>query len=188
MSSTNVGSAPAAAPKKKYVRAVGPRLRKLLYLIFVLVAILFANSGYLATITFLEWYSGETYQGFFYQRMFLVHLAVGLLLIVPLIVFAFTHMWISKDRRNRRAIRIGYALLAISMIVLATGFLLMRVSGFDLKEPYTRNTVYWLHVACPLAAVWLYWLHRLAGPRIKWRVGLTFGGLSIALIAIMVAL
>ena len=136
MSSTTVGSAPAAAPKKKkYVRAVGPRLRKLLYLIFVLVAILFANSGYLATITFLEWFSGETYQDFFYQRMFLIHLAVGLLLIVPLIVFGFVHMWISKDRRNRRAVKIGYALLTVSLLVLATGILLMRVSGFDLKQP-----------------------------------------------------
>ncbi len=189
MSSTTVGSAPAAAPKKKkYVRAVGPRLRKLLYLIFVLVAILFANSGYLATITFLEWFSGETYQDFFYQRMFLIHLAVGLLLIVPLIVFGFVHMWISKDRRNRRAVKIGYALLTVSLLVLATGILLMRVSGFDLKQPLTRNTVYWLHVACPLIAVWLYWLHRLVGPKIKWRVGLTFAAISMALIVGMVAL
>ena len=189
MSSSTVGSASAADPKKKkYLRAVGPRLRKLLYIIFVLVAILFANSAYLATITFLEWYSGETYQDFFYQRMFLVHLAVGLLLVLPLIIFGFTHMWISKDRRNKRAIRIGYALLTISLLVLATGFLLMRVSGFDLKEPLTRNTVYWLHVACPLAAVWLYWLHRLAGPRIKWRVGLAFAGISMAMIIPMVAL
>ncbi len=186
MSSTTAGSAPPTVAKKKYVRAVGPRLRKLLYFIFVLVAILFANAGYLATITFLEWYTGETYQDFFYQRMFLVHLALGLLLILPLIIFGFTHMWISKDRRNRRAVRIGYALLTISLLVLATGILLMRVSGFDLKEPYTRNVVYWLHVACPLIAVWLYWLHRLVGPRIKWRVGLAFGGISAALIALMV--
>lgn len=189
MSSITAGSAvPAASKSKKYVRAVGPRLRKLLYLIFILVAILFANSGYLATITFLEWRSGETYQDFFYQRMFLIHLAVGLLLITPLIIFGFTHMWIAKDRRNRRAIRIGYALLAISLIVLATGVLLMRIGGFDLRQPVARQTVYWLHVACPLVAIWLYWLHRLAGPRIKWRVGLTFGGISLGLITLMVAL
>lgn len=187
MSNPSLEGATSSPPKpKRYVRAVGPRLRKLLYLIFILVAVLFANSGYLATITFLEWFSGQTYQDFFYQRMFLVHLAVGLLLILPLLIFGFTHMWISKDRRNRRAVRIGYALLAISLIVLTTGILLMRVSGFDLKEPYTRNTVYWLHVACPLAAIWLYWLHRLAGPRIKWRVGMSFAGASLALIAVIV--
>ena len=52
----------------------------------------------------------------------------------------------------------------------------MRIGGFDLKQPLTRTVVYWLHVVAPLAAVWLYWLHRLAGPRIKWRVGLTYAG------------
>lgn len=188
MSSVSPDTAAEAVPKKKYVRAVGPRLRKLLYLIFVLVALLFANSGYLGSITFLEWQTGQTYQDFFYQRMFLIHLAVGLALVLPLIIFGFTHMWISKDRRNRRAVRIGYALLTISMIVLITGFLLLRVSGFDLRQPLARRTVYWLHVACPLVAIWLYWLHRLAGPRIKWRVGLTFGGISAALVVAIVAI
>jgi tetratricopeptide (TPR) repeat protein len=188
MSVASTVAAPQAVPKKKYVRAVGPRLRKLLYLIFVLVALLFANSGYLASVTFLEWYSGQTYQDFFYQRMFLVHLAVGLALVLPLIIFGFTHMWISKDRRNRRAIRIGYALLIMSLIVLATGILLMRVGGFDLRQPLARSTVYWLHVATPLLAIWLYWLHRLAGPRIKWRLGLGFSGLSLVVIVAMVAL
>jgi len=43
------------APKKPYVRAVGPRLRILLLFIFGLVAVLAANSVYLSAITFLEW-------------------------------------------------------------------------------------------------------------------------------------
>ncbi len=172
----------AEAPvKKKYVRAVGPRLRKLLYLVFVLVALLFANSGYLSTITFLEWARAETYQDYFYQYMFLGHLVLGLLLIVPLVVFGFVHMWNAKDRRNRRAVRIGYALFAVSLLLLVSGTLLVRVGGFDLRQPTARNVIYWLHVGCPLAAVWLYWLHRLAGPRIKWRVGLSFA--SIAAVA-----
>ena len=38
------------------------------------------------------------------------------------------------------------------------------------------RSVYWLHVLLPLVAGWLYWLHRLAGPRIKWRVGLAYVG------------
>ena len=59
MSSVRSGVA-TASPKKKYVRAVGPRLRKLLYFIFVLVALLFANSGYLALVTFLEWVRNDT--------------------------------------------------------------------------------------------------------------------------------
>ncbi len=180
--------APSSLPKKKYVRAVGPRLRKLLYLIFVLVALLFANSAYLGIFTFLEWYQDQTYQDFFYQYMFLAHLVLGLALILPLVIFGFIHMLNTKDRRNRRAVRIGYVLFAISLAILATGILLVRIGGFDLKQPFARSTVYWLHVACPLAAVWLYWLHRLAGPRIKWRIGMSFTGVAVAAIALMVVL
>ena len=45
--------------KKKYVRAVGPRLRVLLCFIFGLFAALGANSVYLTAITFLEWWKGD---------------------------------------------------------------------------------------------------------------------------------
>jgi tetratricopeptide (TPR) repeat protein len=178
---------PTTSPaKKKYVRAVGPRLRKLLYFIFAVTALLGANSAYLAAVTFVEWSTGRTYQNYFYQYMFLGHLALGLLIIVPFVVFGLIHMAASRTRRNRRAVRIGYALFATSIVVLVTGVLLMRVGGFDLRQPLARNTVYWLHVACPLAAAWLYWLHRLAGPRIKWRVGLGFAGFVVAVVAGMV--
>jgi tetratricopeptide (TPR) repeat protein len=161
---------------KKYVRAVGPRLRKLLYFIFALVALLGANSAYLAAVTALEWLTGRTYQSYFYQYMFLGHLVLGLILVVPFIVFGTAHLVVARSRRNRRAVRIGYALFAVSIAVLVTGVLLMRVGGFDLRQPLARGTIYWLHVACPLVAAWLYWLHRLAGPRIKWRIGLGYAG------------
>ena len=135
-----------------------------------------ANSAYLASITALEYARGQTYQDFFYQYMFLLHLVLGLLLVTPLIVFGVGHMLLARQRRNRRAVKIGYALFAISIAVLVSGALLMRFGSFDLKQPTTRAIVYWLHVAAPLAAVWLYWLHRLAGTRIKWRIGLAYVG------------
>lgn len=189
MSSIPAGAATSVgvAPKRKYVRAVGPRLRKLLYFVFVLVALLFANSGYLSSITFLEWSRGETYQDYFYQYMFLAHLVMGVLLIVPVVVFGAIHILNTKNRRNRRAIRIGYALFVVSLAILTTGILLVRIGGFDLKQPLARSTVYWLHVVCPLLVIWLYWLHRLAGPRIKWKIGGTFAALAIASIAAMIA-
>lgn len=177
---------PVAPAKKKYVRAVGPRLRRLLYFIFGLVALLAANSAYLSSVTFVEWSTGRTYQNFFYQYMFLGHLALGLLLIVPLVTFGLIHMVTSRNRKNRRAIRIGYALFAISLAVLVTGVLLMRIGGFNLRQPLARNTVYWLHFACPLVAAWLYWLHRLAGPRIKWRLGLSYAAFVGAVVLAMV--
>jgi len=74
------------APRKKYVRAVGPRLRILLLCIFGLVAVLAANSIYLGAITCLEWLKGDpnvTYQNWFYMVMFGTHLGLGLLLVLP---------------------------------------------------------------------------------------------------------
>jgi tetratricopeptide (TPR) repeat protein len=180
--------------EKKYVRAVGPRLRILLFIVFALVALVGANSIYLASITFLEWTSqqrGEpaTYQNHFYLNMFIVHLALGLVLILPFVVFGMLHMLASRKRRNRRAVKIGYALFAAGLIVLITGVLLVRIEGFfDLKQPLTRSLVYWLHVGCPLAAMWLYWLHRLAGPRIKWRIGLIYASGVAAVVLGMVFL
>ena len=61
--------------------------------------------------------------------------------------------------------------LSISLLILVSGLLLMRVGSLAIVNPTTRNVVYWLHLLAPLAAIWLYWLHRLVGPRIKWHVG-----------------
>ena len=57
--STPPGGTP---PKKRYVRAVGPKLRLLLLFIFGLVAVLAANSVYLGAITFLEWVKADSNQ------------------------------------------------------------------------------------------------------------------------------
>src|SRR5437867_11052157 len=118
-------SVPAGdAPKKKYVRAVGPRLRILLYFIFGLVALLGANSVYLASVTFLEWLNraaGVTFQNYFYQYMFLAHLALGLLLVLPVIVFGILHIRNAHNRPNRRAVKVGYLLFVTSVVALVTG-------------------------------------------------------------------
>ena len=61
---------------------MGPRLHGLLWVVFVLFALLGANSAYLAAVTFLEWFKGELYQNYFYQIMFLGHLILGVLLVL----------------------------------------------------------------------------------------------------------
>jgi len=167
------------APRKKYVRSVGPRLRVLLWFVLGLTGILAANSVYLSAITFLEWLKADpnsTYQNWFYMVMFGSHLALGLLLVVPVIVFGVLHIKNAADRPNRRAVRVGYLLFIISLIVLVTGLLLTRADVFQfknvgLKDPRLRSLAYWAHVITPLLAVWLYILHRLAGPRIRWQTG-----------------
>ncbi len=165
-----------------YVPAVGPRLKWLLLLVLGLVTLLGANAAYLAGITFLEWLTDQPYQNQFYHWMFLGHLVLGLLLIVPFVVFALIHLRHARKRPNRRAVRVGYALFVVSLVLLASGVALLRVGGFDLKQPAMRATAYWLHVTAPLAAMWLYWLHRLAGPPIRWRTGVG----ALAVVALLV--
>jgi tetratricopeptide (TPR) repeat protein len=171
---------------------VGQRLRILLYVVFAFVAFLGANSFYLASITCLEWFSrrwgeGLTYQNAFYIVMFSLHLLVGLLLIIPFLVFGIGHLLAARNRRNRRAVRVGYVLFAVSICVLVSGVLLVRIEGlFELKNVFTRNVIYWLHVGCPLIAVWLYVVHRLAGRRIKWRLAAGYAMAVVSIVLVMV--
>ena len=175
---SDVSSRSNLMTRRKYVRAVGPRLRILLRVVLVLVAVLSANSAYLGGITLLEWWHEETYQNYFYQCMFLGHLLLGLVLLAPVIVFGIIHMRNARHRPNRRAVRVGYFLFGTSLALLFSGVALMRVEGLEIRNPNTRSVVYWIHVVTPFLAVWLYVLHRLAGPRIRWRAGL---GWSLAL-------
>ncbi|HEX5104127.1 MAG TPA: multiheme c-type cytochrome [Pirellulaceae bacterium] len=187
-SDSSSAPAPTRAARKPYVPAVTPGLRKLLYVVLGLLALLGANSAYLLSVTALETFTGHVYQNYFSLLMFLAHVVLGLLLIVPFVVFGALHIRNSWRRKNRRAVRVGYALFAVSLLVLITGVLLMRVLNFDLRHPTARAAIYWLHVLAPLAAAWLYWLHRLAGPPIQWRVGLAYGGVVGGAVLAMIML
>ena len=174
------------AKKTKPARVIGPRLRILLVVVLALFSLLGANGVYLTIITWTQHFTGEVYEDLFYQYMFLAHLVLGVILILPVVVFGFGHMWLAKNRRNRRAVRIGYALFVLSIVVLISGILLTRQFGFDLKQPLARSIIYWAHIVAPLAAIWLYWLHRLVGPRIKWYVGGRIALATAAAVGIMV--
>lgn len=184
---------PTTAPRPRrhlHVPAVGPRLRILLNVVLGLLAVIGANSAYLAAITFLEWATKETYQNWLYQWMFLVHLVLGFLFISPFVVFGMIHMLNTKNRKNRRAVRVGYALFVASLMVLVSGGLLLalRTTNAGARTPAVTQATYWAHVATPLVAAWLYWLHRLVGPKIKWKIGLTYAGVVAAAIGAMVFL
>lgn len=176
----------APVKKPKPARVIGPRLRILLVIVLGLFSLLTANGAYLAVVTWTQHFTGEVYEDLFYQYMFLAHLVLGIILIAPVVIFGLVHMWAARNRRNRRAVRIGYALFVISIVVLVSGVLLTRQFGFDLKQPLARSVIYWAHVVAPLAAIWLYWLHRLVGPRIKWAVGQRIAIATVAVVGGMV--
>jgi len=190
MSTTESGKpAPALRVRKQYIPAVGPKLRKLLYVVLGLFAVLTFNAVYLGTITFSEWVTGVTYQDYFYQYMFLLHLALGLLLILPVIVYGIIHIRNAHDRPNRRAVRVGYALFVAALTLLASGLVLTRgLPLVEIRQPVARDIAYWLHVAAPLLVAWLFILHRLAGPRINWRFGGAVAGLTAVFAVAMLTL
>jgi tetratricopeptide (TPR) repeat protein len=162
-----------------YTPAIGPRLKGLLLVILGGVALLGANSVYLASISALEWFKKASLETPFYMLMFGMHLVLGIGLMAPFLFFAFVHLATAWKRPNKAAVRYGLALLAASLVIVATGVVLVRLevpspSGrgklfeFAIKDERVRSVGYWLHVLAPLAAIVLYIRHRMAGPRIKW--------------------
>uniref|UniRef100_UPI003F94952E multiheme c-type cytochrome n=1 Tax=Mycobacterium sp. TaxID=1785 RepID=UPI003F94952E len=151
-----------------YKPAIGSRLRPLLWVILIGFALLAANGFYLSSVTALTWYLGTTQQTFFYMLMVALHLFLGLVLVIPFLIFGFAHLATSWKRPNKWAIRYGLILLGAGLVTLASGFILVRIGGFGVRDPRIRNLGYWFHVVAPLVAVALYVKHRLAGPRIRW--------------------
>ena len=180
----------SSTPKRRtYVPVVGPRLKRLLFVVFGLFALLCINSAYLAGITLLEWLRQEVYQDYFYQFMFLAHLGLGIGVIAPLLIYGFIHMSNARGRPNKRAIKAGYALFLTALVLLVSGLVLTRgIPLVEIRHPAGRETAYWLHVVAPIVVVWLFVLHRLAGKRINWRFGAAIAGLSVFFAGVMMFL
>ena len=147
-------------------------MRKLLLAVFVLFALLVVNSAYLGAVTWRQWFSGVGLEDAFYQSMFLAHLALGLAIVLPALVYGVMHLRRALHRPNRLAVRLGLCLFATVIALLATGIALTRgLPVVELRDPTARSVAYWLHVAAPFVVAWLFVLHRLAGRAIRWRVG-----------------
>jgi len=165
-------ASPAAPARRRYVPAVGPNLKKVLFLVFGLFALLAVNSTYLLGVTVLERATGLVYQNWFYLLMFSLHLLLGATILVPVVLFGIFHWRNAHTRPNRRAVRVGVALYSTALLLLASGIVLTRLEGLiEVKDPQVRSLAYWVHVVTPFLAAWLFVLHRLAGRRIKWKVG-----------------
>jgi tetratricopeptide (TPR) repeat protein len=165
---------------------ISAHLGKLLGAVFLLFALLVVNSLYLVSITMLEQASGEIYQDYFYMLMFLVHLGLGLLLTLPFILFGLGHMRRALGRPNRYAVRAGLSLFSASLVLLLTGLVLARFGFFEVNDPLARGIAYWLHIISPFAVAWLFVLHRLAGPPIRWRAARNWSFIAAAFAALMI--
>ncbi len=183
MTSHKPGHSGTSFPHRPYPPVIGPRLRKLLGFVFTLSGLLAVNSVYLAGITLAQWYTGELYEAYFYQLMFLGHLVLGLTLVLPVIVFGLLHLRNAWPRPNYRAVRAGLALFATVLLLLASGIVLTRFDFIQVKDPTVRSVAYWLHVLTPLLIAWLFILHRLAGKGVNYRPALRWGLAAVLITA-----
>src|SRR5271157_5129616 len=108
-----------------YKPAIGSRLRPLLWVILIGFALLAANGFYLSSVTALTWYLGTTQQTFFYMLMVALHLFLGLVLVIPFLIFGCAHLATSWTRPNKWAIRYGLILLGAGLVTLVSGFILV---------------------------------------------------------------
>ena len=161
---------------------VGPGMRKLLLVVLVLFAILVVDSVYLGAITFLQWLDDVNLEGEVYQFAFLVHLALGFVIVIPAIVYAILHLRRAFDQPNRLAVRLGLTLFTTVLLLLGSGIVLTRgIPIGELRHPFAREVTYWLHIVTPFLVGWLFVLHRLAGQPVRWRVGGSIAAISLIL-------
>jgi tetratricopeptide (TPR) repeat protein len=176
---------------RRYEPALGPRLKVVLFFIFLATAVLGISGVYLLGVRLLEWWSApRTYTNPFTLWMFLIHVLLGVLIALPFIAFGTYHYLTARTRRNRRAIRLGILLFLSGLLVVFTGLALIQLEGMPQLPTgsVTRWVVWGLHAGLPLAAVGLYVLHRKAGPRIRWRYGYAWGGAVAAFVPVMLVL
>ena len=84
---------------QKQRRAVGPRLRVVLNIVLGAFVLLCLNAAYLLGVRVLEYQTNQLYQDHVYQLMFLGHLALGLVVILPVVIFGIVHWSNTRHRR-----------------------------------------------------------------------------------------
>lgn len=168
---------------RAYTPAIGSRLKPWLWVVLLGFALLGANGVYLASVSTMTWVRGVSQDTPFSLLMVVLHLVLGFALLGPFIFFGFAHLVTSWTRPNKTAVRLGIALLVTGVVLMVSGVVLVRLNGFEIRDPVVRRVGYWLHVGTPVLAILLYIRHRLAGPRIHWEWGRAWiGGVAVFVI------
>jgi Cytochrome c554 and c-prime len=163
---------------------IGPATRVALRLLYAVTAVLTASALYLGAVSFLEWVRSASLQGYVYQWALVTHLAAGLVVVVPFVLFVGSHLAAARSHPNRRAARIGYLVAGLGTLVVVSGIALLRVAGIELRQPGVRSLVYWLHVLVPIGVGWAFQQHRRRGRRSSARAAWTWGLVTATAVAL----
>ncbi|MCH2145129.1 MAG: tetratricopeptide repeat protein [Phycisphaerales bacterium] len=165
-----------------------PRLRWLLRVVLFGFGLMMVNSLCLLAWTFMEWRTGRAAENLFTIWVFLMHVCLGLLLVVPIVVYGIAHMLRARHSPNINARRVGYALFGSALLLLLSGVVLLRIEGvpnpFDSGDD--RDVVWWIHVALPFVGIWLFIAHRMVGPRLRWGVGIRWTMATVLLTVVII--
>jgi tetratricopeptide (TPR) repeat protein len=161
------------------VRARGvlhPWQRRLYTILLVPLGLMAANSIYLVAFTKIS---------SFFMAMLLMHLALGLLIAIPFLVFAFTHgARMLANIRNRNAKIAGITIVALALTCIGTG-VYMALKGATL----THRPVYLAHAFAIPAALVAFILHRRAAVhKLHLRRLVQWGGAGAAVLHVMAGL
>ncbi|HYC78625.1 MAG TPA: tetratricopeptide repeat protein, partial [Planctomycetota bacterium] len=91
----------------------------------------------------------------FYQWMLVLHVGVGLLILLPMVVFVVAHLPRALAMRNRRAIWTGVVITATAFALVATGFFI-----FERANSAENRWAFWSHRVLALVVPAAYGLHR----------------------------
>jgi tetratricopeptide (TPR) repeat protein len=162
-------------------------MKVLLAAIFASVALLGATGAYLLAIRLLELAHGLTYTNQFTLGMFMGHVVLGVVLVIPFLIFGLSHLATARHRPNRVAVHLGIALFVTALVVGITGLALIQLEKLPQLPTgtFARAVTYALHLLSPVVAVAIYVLHRRAGPEIHWKWGVAWGAAVAVFIAIM---
>lgn len=149
-----------------------PGQRRLHVVLMALAVFMTGNAAYLFAARML---AGESYASAltrFYQSQLVLHVAVGILILVPMAVFVVWHMRRALAMHNRRAVWTGLAVTVAAFALLVTGlFLFQKANSAENRWAFVS------HQAMALVAPVGYVVHRLIShhkPK-TWAVRLAFG-------------
>lgn len=178
------------AAGRVYAPAVGPRLKVLLAGILFCVALLGATGAYLFALRVFGWVRGFDQVTLFALWITLAHIFAGIILVAPFLIFGAVHLIAARRRTNRRAVRLGIALFAVGIAAGLSGLALIQIEGLPQlpTETLARSAMLVAHIVTPLGAVFLYVLHRRAGPKIRWDWGIGWGTLVGSFVLVMMVM
>lgn len=166
-------AAPASGPPARPKGILAPWQRTLYAVLLGAVGLMAANSIYLVAFTKIS---------SFFMAMLLLHLVLGVLLVVPFLVFAGTHgPKMFRAIRNTRAKAAGVAIVVLGAACVVTG-VIMALKGATL----TNRPVYVVHiVSIPLALVGFILHRRAAVHQLHLRRFAQWGGAVAAFLVVM---